>query len=144
MAYRGYLIKIGGQEILPQDMKIDSYQVTWNSQDLNAYRDASGELHRTALKSRPVKVEFYTRNMMTNEQLSVFLSKIRSKFDSSEGHKNEKRASAEIYVPEIDDYVKDDVYMADTTPSMYRVDGMTIYYNSFRVAFIGYGVTGNT
>ncbi len=141
--YAGYLIEIGNYRIRPQDIKLDSYSVTWNSQDFTAYRDSDGELHRNALRRRPPKVEFSTRNMMTNEEFSEFMLSIRSQYSASDNGFVEKRMHATIYIPEIDDYITDDVYMADVKPSIYRIDGNVIYYNSTRIAFIGYGKEGS-
>lgn len=144
MAYQGYLIRLqgsasGNYTITPDKIKLNSYSVVWESQDRSAYRDANGMLHRNALPSRPPKVEFYTKNMMTNAQLSNFMGAIRARSVSLK----ERKYIASIYIPEIDDYVTDEVYMVDPQPSIYRVDGNTIYYNSFRIAFIGYGTSGS-
>lgn len=121
-----------------RDVAIGQYSCTWNSQEYSAYRDSNGMLHRNSLQSRPPKCEFYTRNMMTGAELATFLQKIRNQFTVAA----EKRiTNAQIFVPEINGYITDDVYLADFTPTIDHIDEATntVYYKSFRMAFIGYG-----
>lgn len=124
--------------LLSQDIAIGQYSVTWNSQEYSAYRDSNGELHRNSIKSRPPKVEFYTRNMMTGGELATFLARIRNQFSSLE---QKKLRNAQVFVPELNGFVTDDLYLADFTPTIDHIDESTgtIYYKSFRMAFIGYG-----
>lgn len=124
--------------ISPTNIKLNTYNVTWESQDYSAYRDANGKLHRNPLASRPPKVEFQVRNGMDNEELNEFMAEIRA-CAFNEHTRKQRLYHAKVYIPEIDDYVEDDVYMVDPTFSIYRIDGEVIYYNSFRMAFIGYG-----
>ena len=50
----------------------------------------------------------------------------------------ERKASVSLYVPEIDSYVKQDMYMTDVTPIiMNELDGM-LFFGNTRIAFIGY------
>lgn len=136
LAYKGYLIKIGTY-IFPLSMiKAESYKATNYGQDLDSTRDVNGILHRTALENTAPKVEFETRNMLDNTQMSSIFSNIQ------ENYKNavEKRASVEVYVPELDRYVTSDMYMADFEPTMYFADEKEIKYLSTRMAWISYGV----
>lgn len=136
MAYKGYLIKIGNY-IFPLSMiKAESYKATNYGQDLDSTRDVNGILHRTALENTAPKVEFETRNMLDNTQMSSIFANIQ------ENYKNavEKRASVEVYVPELDRYVTSDMYMADFEPTMYFADEKEIKYLSTRMAWISYGV----
>lgn len=145
MAYEGYLIRLLSAtgathyDIRPQDIKINTYQVTWEGQDYSSYRDDTGYLHRVALKSRPPKVEFYTRNGMTGAELNTFMSGVRNLIRNKE----ERKYYAKIFIPEINDYITDEVYMPEPTFSIHRIEGSTLYYNSFRMAFIGYGTSGS-
>ena len=52
----------------------------------------------------------------------------------------EKKASVEVYVPELNKYVTSDMYMADFEPTMYFADEKEIKYLSTRMAWISYGV----
>lgn len=136
MAYKGYLIKVGNYIIPLSMIKAESYKVTNYSQDLDSYQDVDGELHRNALELQAPKVEFETRNMLTNTELTALLSSIQANYTVP----LEKKASVEVYVPEIDKYITNDMYMADFSPTMYFADSTKIKYLSTRMAFISYGV----
>lgn len=136
MAYKGYLIKIGNY-IFPLSMiKAESYKATNYGQDLDSTRDVNGILHRTALENTAPKVEFETRNMLDNTQMSSIFANIQSNYKNAV----EKRSSVEVYVPELDKYVTSDMYMADFEPAMYYADATKIQYLSTRMAWISYGV----
>lgn len=136
MAYKGYLIKIGNY-IFPLSMiKAESYKATNYGQDLDSTRDVNGILHRTALENTAPKVEFETRNMLDNTQVSSIFANIQANYTNAV----EKKASVEVYVPELDKYVTSDMYMADFEPTMYFADKKEIKYLSTRMAWISYGV----
>lgn len=136
MAYKGYLIKIGNY-IFPLSMiKAESYKATNYGQDLDSTRDVNGILHRTALENTAPKVEFETRNMLDNTKMSSIFANIQANYTNAV----EKKASVEVYVPELDKYVTSDMYMADFEPTMYFADSTKIQYTSTRMAWISYGV----
>lgn len=135
MSYQGYLIKVGGYPIdTERFIQAKSYSVTRNIQDLDSYRDANGVLHRTALDHVPIKVEFDTRNMLTNVEMAELFSNIRSNFSVTK----ERKASVTLYVPELDDYITQDMYTPDPKIQIYGIFDDVIKYNSTRIAFIGY------
>ena len=135
MAYQGYLIKVGNYTI-PADkfIKADSYSVTRNVQDLDTYRDADGFLHRTALEHSPLRVEFETVPMLTDTTFEIYMSQIRANYTIP----RERKVSATVWVPELGDYVTQNMYMADPQVSIYGTYGGKTHYNSVRFAFIGY------
>lgn len=136
MAYKGYLIKIGNY-IFPLSMiKAESYKATNYGLDLDSTRDVNGILHRTALENTAPKVEFETRNMLDNTQVSSIFANIQANYTNAV----EKKASVEVYVPELNKYVTSDMYMADFEPTMYFADEKEIKYLSTRMAWISYGV----
>ena len=135
MAYQGYLIKVGDYVISGKNfIRADSYNATLIVQDLDSYRDMEGKLHRTALNHRVNKIEFETRAMLTNKQMEDLLGNIRQRYTNE----NERRVSATVYVPEINDYMTQDMYLADLEFSIYGVFNNVIYYNPIRFAFIAY------
>lgn len=135
MAYNGYLIKVGNYTIPHSLIQAESYKVTWNSQDLDSYRDANGVLHRDALSTFVPKVEFNVKPMLDNTELATFLNNIKTNYTNA----TERKLSASMYVPETDSYVNANVYMVDFTPEIYFADYTKIRYKSFRMAFVGYG-----
>lgn len=136
MAYKGYLIKIGNYTFPLSMIKAETYKATNYGQDLDSTRDIDGILHRTALSNTAPKVEFETRNMLDNTQMSSIFANIQANYTNA----IEKKASVEVYVPELDKYVTSDMYMADFEPTMYYADETKIQYTSTRMAWISYGV----
>ena len=134
MAYGGYLVRVGSYTIPLSFIKAESYKITHLIQDLDSYRDANGVLHRNALSHVPDKAEFECVPMLTNAEISAVVNSIRSQFTNRE----ERKASVTVYVPEIDEYVTQDMYMPDPEYSIYYADDTIIQYNSVRFAFIGY------
>lgn len=138
MAYSGYLVKVGtgsSQYTIPLSfIKAESYQAEHLVQDMDSYRDANGVLHRNALTHVPDKCEFECVPLLTNTEMNAVLSAIRSRFDVP----LERKLSVTMYVPELNDYVTQDMYMPDPQFTIYYADNNEIKYNSVRFAFIGY------
>lgn len=136
MAFQGYLVKIGNYTLPYKYIKFDSYSVFMSVTDLDSYRDANGVLHRNALSHRPNKCEWETPAMLTNTDFADLMRNIRNNYTKPE----ERKASVTLYIPELDDYATQDMYMPDIQPSIYRYnkDLGKLQYNSIRLAFIGY------
>lgn len=135
MAYKGYLIKVGNYEIDDgKYIKPKSYSPYINTQDLDSYVDANGNLHRNVLDHYRCKVEWETPPMLTNTQFAELMKNIRANFTVPK----ERKAKVTLYIPELDDYVTQDMYMPDPKPQMYGTYGGVIHYESIRLAFIGY------
>ena len=136
MAYSGFLIKVGDY-IIPANkyIKADSYSVYRNIQDLDSYRDANGFLHRNVLSHVANKVEFETPSMLTNVEFASLMKNIQRNYISS---LEERKALVTLYIPEIDDYVTQEMYMPDVKPTIYGTYGGIVRYNAVRIAFIGY------
>ena len=131
------LLKVGNYEIDgTYYINWDKYNVTRLIQDLDSYRDANGVLHRNALDHVPIKVEFETRENLTNTDVATFFGAIRANYTLA----SERRALVSAYVPELDDYITQEMYMADPQIKIKRIEPKTnvIKYESIRVAFIGY------
>lgn len=137
MAFNGYLLKVGNYTVPHSMMALESYSVSYLVQDLDSYRDGNGQLHRNALRSKAIKIEFQTKNMLTNTEFANLMSNIRSQFINA----NEKKVRVTCYIPETDEYVTQSAYIPDVTPEIYNIDEKrnTLYIKSTRLAFIGYG-----
>ena len=135
MAYSGFLIKVGNFEIPLSWMRAETYSVGLHGQDLDSYRDADGILHRQALENVVPKVDFNTPSMKKRAEFAEFMGNIRANYTNA----TEKKVLATVYIPEIDDYVTQDMYVPDITPSIYLANDKDIWYNEIRIAFIGYG-----
>ncbi len=135
MSYSGFLLKIGDYTVSGKNIiSADGISITKNVQDLDSYRDANGVLHRDALEHAPIKVEFSTRNMLTDAQMQDFLGNIRRNYTNEK----ERKVLATVYVPEIGDYKTCEMYMSTPTPEIYGVFRGVIYYKSMRIALIEY------
>ena len=135
MAYNGYLIKVGNYEIPTNKyIRAESYSITRNIQDLNSYRNEEGVLIRTALDHVPLKIEFETPPMLTNIEMSNLFLNFQVNYISEK----ERKAEVTAYVPELDKYISQEMYMADPQFTIYGNYGHIIRYQSVRIAFIGY------
>ncbi len=134
MAYQGYFIKAGKYVIPTKYIKVQSYKATLSVQDLDSYRDADGVLHRTALEHRVNKIEFETPAMLTNTEMTELLGNVRDNYTVSA----ERKFVGTFYVPELDEYVSQDMYMADPLLNIYGILNGVIRYNPARIAFITY------
>ena len=134
MAYAGYLIKVGNYTIPLSMIRADSYSAFMSITDLDSFVDANGVLHRNALEHTANKIEFETKAMLSNTEFASLMSNIRSQFTKP----GERKASVTCYIPELDAYQTQDMYMPDIKPSMYLASATEIKYNPVRLAFIGY------
>ena len=135
MSYSNFIFKVGDYIISGKDfISADGISITMNVQDVDSYRDANGELHRESLEHSPIKVEFSTRNMLTDVQMQELLGNIRRNYINAA----ERKVLATVYVPELGDYKTCYMYMATPTPEIYGILKGVIYYKSMRLAFIEY------
>ena len=68
--------------------------------------------------------------------MATFMGNIRSNYTIP----LERKAMVSAYVPEINDYVTQEMYMSDPQFKIKRIDDATdtVYYEPVRIAFIGY------
>ena len=136
--YNGYLIKIGSTptpnvEIPFKFMKYDSFQTTYETLDLDSYRDANGVLHRNALAHRCAKVEFETP-IMYKHQMDELMALIRSNYENAQ----EQSLYVKVYLQEIDDYVTQKCYLVNTTFKFEQNSPVGFIYQPTRICFIAY------
>lgn len=135
MAFSGYLLQVGSYQITGENfINEKSYKATVNVQDLDSYRDANGVLHRNALDHAPIKVEISTRPGLNNFEWADFIGTIRNNFTVAK----ERKAIVTAFIPELNDYVTQEMYMPDPEVTIKTIDGNVIRYESIRLAFIGY------
>ena len=134
MAYKGYLLKVGDFEFPHKLIRAETYNATMSVQDLDSYRDANGLLHRTALEHTVNKVEFELIPLLTNRDISALFGNLKRNFTVAA----ERKALVTCYVPELDEYVTQEMYMPDTQFPIYGTYDNEIKYNQIRLAFIGY------
>lgn len=134
MAYNGYLIKVGTYTIPLSIIRAETYSPYKSVTDLDSYVDANGILHRNALEHVAYKIEFETIPLLTDTQFGDLMSNLYAQMSNT----LERKASVTAFIPEINDYITQDMYMPDIKPVLYYADGEKIQYNQIRLAFIGY------
>ena len=140
MAYSGYLVKVGTYTIPFKFIKAETFQAVYSVNDLDSYRDANGELHRTALPRRTLKVEWETPDM-SGAEIQELLTNIRSMYINA----NEKSAYVTAYMPEKDAYVTDKCYLSsDVNFTIRYADATKLRFEPIRFAFIGYTTANAT
>ena len=113
-------------------IKEKTYTAYQSVQDLDSYRDANGELHREALPHVPIKVEFETMPL-DNDSYGAIMNIIKGNYLNE----LERKVSITAFIPELNGYVTQDVYMAEPQPKISHIDDK-VHYESLRMAFIGY------
>lgn len=134
--YSGYLLQVGNTQITGENyINVESYKATINIQDMDSTRNAEGVLVRNALTHAPMKVEFETRENLTNTELQTFQNIFHSGWDAKE-----RKLTLKAFIPEKNDYESQVVYMPDPEINIKRIDSKsnTVYYKPVRFAFIGY------
>lgn len=135
MAYQGYLIKAGEYTIPHWFISAETYKVTRCGQDLNSGRAESGRLHRQALDNFVPKVEFETVPLINDKDMESVLSNIRANYIDAV----EQNFMARIWVPMINDYMEQEVYIPDIEFPIYFADENMVQYEKVKFEFIGYG-----
>lgn len=133
MAFQGYHIKVGNDIIPEKYIKYDSLQTTYETLDLDSFRNANGVLIRNALSGRKIKVEFNTPYLF-HRDMQDLMRIIRSNYISE----REQSLMCSVYVDEIDDYVLQKCYLVNTTFKKAQNSPMGYIYEPTRIAFIGY------
>ena len=139
MAYKGYLIKLGGSggTVLPMKyMKLDGYNITPNQRmEAEAARSITGVLHRTTVEHTATKIEFNTPNL-TNTDINGMMSMFRSVWSSAA----ERKLNLQYYDMETDSYKTGTFYMPDIKFQIYQADNVRnkLIYKETRIAFIEY------
>ena len=132
MAFNGsWLIKVGSYTIPLAVMQLDTYSSSpAQRQDLDAYRDSDGYMHRNTLAHTATKIEFKTVPMPI-EDFRALMGHIRDNYTNG----LERKVHLTYYEEEYDNYVEGDFYLPATmTFNWYNKKVM----NSFRIAFIEY------
>lgn len=134
MSYNGYLIKVGNYQIPEDKIRASSYSAVLHVQDLDSFRDANGVLKRTALEHTVPEVNFELIPMLTNEEVSEIFDNIHRNYSVPA----ERQVLASIYVPELNDYVTQRMYMPDINFPIYGTYDGKITYNAIAISLIGY------
>jgi hypothetical protein len=131
MAFNGYLLKVGDYTIPLEFMAYGTYEASPDQrQDLDAYRDADGYMHRNTLPHTATKIEFQT-TYLTASQFRSLIDNIRANFTNL----LERKVSLTYYDEETDAYKTGDFYMPGTMT--YKRLNKAVYDQN-RICFIEY------
>lgn len=130
ICFEGYLLKKDGVLFPPRFIALGSYSATPNQrQDLDSYRDSTGELYRNILPHKVTKIEFTTPplHLKDKEELTHLL-------------KNRDQFQLEFWDDEEDAYRTGTFYCPDIKFEIYRTDPRKkdIWYLPIRIAMIEY------
>ncbi len=137
MAYMGYLIKVGDREIPTKYIAESSYYATpFQRQDLDSYRDNTGELHRDVVGHKPSKVEFKTMDSLSEEDFNS----IWSIFETQCTSWKELKANVEFYDPLTGLYTTEPMYLKNPKVQIDYIDQETniVYLKSTQFTLTGY------
>lgn len=136
MAYKGYLLRLGDYTFPMKYIAESTYLPVYITQDKDSTPLADGTLYRNVLPHQVPKVQFETIDGLNNTQVSNIMSNIRKNYISEVA---EKKIKASIYMPELDDYVTQDVYLkSDTQFPIAYIENNRIVYDAISFVFTGY------
>lgn len=137
MAFEGWLLKFGSQEFPMGLINHESWKSTPNQrQEIKAWQDNTGRLHRDTVSHTRTKIEFETVEDMTlNEKM-----RIQSVINSSMTDTRQRKADITYWNDETNAYTTATVYVPDIMFQISEVDRQRkqIYYKKIRIALIEY------
>lgn len=143
MAFEGYLLKFGDQQLENRFIAYENYKVTPDQRlEVEAYRDANGLLHRITAPQTKTKIEFNTRSGINlNEKIQMF-NQINKGLVNEPTSRHQRKYSINYWDDENNIYKSGIFYMPDVeyTIRVILEDGINsnIIYNPIRIAFIEY------
>ena len=133
MAFNGFLLKVGNFEFPAKYIEYATYQAKKNIQDLDPRRDANGVLHRNSLEHYVITVTFNVKPNLSNTQIGELMENIRANYTNE----MERCALVTAFVPELNDYVTQEMYLADPLFTIKEISDI-IKYDRTTFNFIGY------
>lgn len=136
MAFEGYLIKLGNYTFPMKHIAEETYKATPKQrQELDAYRDNLGKLHREVVDNMPSVIEFTTVSGLTNTEVKNIFELIHSNYVNEA----ERKLMVTYYLPETDSYSEpEEMYMPNIQFPIDYIDGDSVVYNTIALTFIGY------
>jgi hypothetical protein len=142
MGFNNYLLKIGTANsnnvfTITGEKYVDfaSYSAIPKVQDVDAYRDANGVLHRNTVEHVPLVVSFETLRL-TNTELGTLMTGISNNYINA----LERKVLVTAFCPEKNDYVTQEMYWAEPEIKIESIDirNSVIKYLPIKMEFIGY------
>lgn len=133
--FKGWLLKFGTQEFPHELIKYKSWKSTPNQrQEIKAWQDNNGKLHRDTVSHTRTKIEFETvDDLGLDEKMEI-----QRVMNSSMTDTRQRMADIEYWNDESNTYEKATIYVPDTTFPIAEIDDGNIRYSSIRIALIEY------
>lgn len=139
MSFNGSLLKLGNYEFPLDYIEAQSYEGSLITQDVDSTATANGVLKRNVVPHQPIRISFNLIDGLTNKQWDIIHSAMVANFEKTTHPAQEKKFKATAYIPEINDYVVQDVYLKpDIAFPIDSIEGDTITYNPINLVFVGY------
>lgn len=142
MDYSNYLIKIidnsqyGTNYAIPMPVMLEkSYKCTYSALDMDSSRNGAGKLVRNVLPHKVAHCSVTMRSL-PNNAVGDIMGNIQSRYIT--GKEDEKRVLAEVWVPELNDYIQSEMYVPDIEFTIKKIENGKIFYEQFTLEFIGY------
>lgn len=134
--YSGFLIRLGDYEVPKSYIQRKTYKTRLSVIDVDSKRNANGNLIRNALDDKKNIAEFQTVPCMSNIDVAELFSNISRNYIIPK----ERKILATLYVPEIDDYMTQELYIQDPEFIIDDEDEDTglLYYEPMTIAFTAY------
>lgn len=138
--FSGYILKFGNAILPNKFLEMESYSITPDQRiELDAYRDATGLLHRNTLPSYKTKIVFTVKPITQTDKEQLF-----SVFNNgrNENFYKERKYKIQYWNFDTDSYKTGYFYMVDPEYVIRRIDNKVnppqIYYNPIKYTFIEY------
>lgn len=129
-SYRGYLLKVNGNEI-PRTYYTDYSTVPYQRQEADAQVDQDGHLHRSTMPHARTTIKFTTHILTLDE-------KIRLQNLMGYSSSAQRRVDVNYWNDETNSYKSGSFYLPDIEFSVMDFNDDTIYYNPISFELIEY------
>lgn len=135
MAFEGYLLKVGEYEFPLQHIEHKTYSVKKQVILADKFSNANGRTTRDVLDHYTLDVSFNTCASLTNTDVNEIMTGIRNNYSVEK----ERKASVTVYVPELDGYVTQDMFLSDPQFNIISITkDNKINYDKIKFQFNGY------
>ncbi|MEA5059384.1 MAG: DUF6711 family protein [Candidatus Pelethousia sp.] len=132
--FQGYLLRGGGATFPHRYINYNTYQATPNQrQDLDAYQDSLGNLHRNVVPHDRSKIIFKTLDVdLAGKQA------IQAFFNAATINARERKCRLTYWNDEENTYKTGDFYIPDITFPVKEITASNIFYDELEIHLIEY------
>ena len=132
--FQGYLLSGGGTPFPHGHINYKTWQSTPNQrQDLDAYQDSTGRLHRNVVPYDRTKIIFKTLDVDLPAKMSI-----QAFFNAATTNARERKCRLTYWNDEENAYKTGDFYIPDITFTIKDITGDNIFYDELEIHLIEY------